>query len=307
MQRKIFIFLGIIIFVIFLISFFFPLFSKDSILRNTFQNISNYKDNSISAFQIPNKTYQRNLNVLDPETQSQGIIIQVLDTQSFLYKKNIYTEWPLASLTKLITAVVVLENIKNIEQTPITITSSTENVEDGRGKLTTGEIYKASDLLKIMLMASSNRAAESLKEYFGQEKFLSLVKLLTSKIGMSQTTIYDASGLDDRNSGTPSDMLILLKYILEKYPQIFTWTRISNLAFQPLNSTRINIIENINPLNERTDFLGGKTGTSPQAKENLVAILQFKTEKLGIVILGSKDRLRDLNTLLNWINSAYQF
>jgi D-alanyl-D-alanine carboxypeptidase len=308
-KKKILIFLGIVVFVIFLISFFFPLFNnKNGILKNIMQsNLSPKEQNFKNTSQELHKIYERNLNVLDPKVQAQGLIAEVLDSQDFLYKKNIYTIWPLASLTKLITATVVLENIKNIDQVPITITTSTQNIEDGSGKLITGEIYKASDLLKIMLMASSNRAAESFKEYFGQEKFLNLAKSTISKIGMTQTVIYDASGLDDRNTGTPFDTLLLLKYILENYPQILTWTRISNLSFQPLNSTRINVIQNINPLNERADFLGGKTGTSPLAKENLAAVLQFKNLKLGIVIMGSQNRFSDLDTILNWIDKAYQF
>lgn len=250
-------------------------------------------------------SYQRNWQIPNPIINAQEVIVKEVGTNNIFFKQKVYFPWPLASITKLITAAVVLQNI-NLN-TPILISTSTGMVEGETGNLKVGEIYRASDLVKIMLMASSNKAAVAFEEYLGKERFLELAKKVMQEAGMTNTVIYESSGLDDNNVGTPNDIELLLEYILEKYPQILTWTRIPSSLFQPLNSTRINEVVNIDPLNERVDFLGGKTGTSPKAKQNLATIIQFKDIKLAIVIMGSTDRFGDLDKLLDWIEKAYGF
>jgi len=282
-------------------------------ILNFFSNNSNGEyienkntENVLKEQQKKAKVYQRDFDVLDPQLQAMGVAVKSLDEDYFFYKLRIYSKWPLASLTKLITAVVVLENIKNIDQTPIEVGEYIKNIEGVSGNLEVGEIYKASDLLKIMLISSSNRAAYVLQEYFGKDRFLELAKETISKLGMTQTVIFEPSGLDPKNTSTPFDVTLLIKYILENHPEILTWTRIPNFSFQPLNSTRINVVYNNNPLNEKENFLGGKTGTSPNALQNLALVLQLKDTKLSVVIMGSKDRIKDLDTLLKWLEEAYK-
>jgi len=259
----------------------------------------------LTSNEIPEQIYKRNFSVRNPKIESFAAAIKPLDSDFHFYKLNFRSKWPLASITKLITAVVVVKNISPDKQ--ISISSSTEKVWEENNNLSAGDIYKASDLLKIMLLSSSNRAAFAFEEYFGgTDKFLELANPVIQEIGMQNTVIYDASGLNKKNVGTAEDIELLLKYILDNYPQILTWTRFSSLYFQPINSNKINNIYNINPLNERSDFLGGKTGTLPEAKENIAAIFQFGNMKISVVILGSNNRFSDLDVLLKWIKEAYK-
>ncbi len=247
----------------------------------------------------------RNWNILDPTTTAEGILLESLDNNFPFYRHNAYTMWHLASLTKLITAVVAVENIGLNAKIPVTTT--TMAVEGEAGDLEAGEIYNSEDLLKIMLMESSNRAASAFEEYLGDQKFLDLARAKMRQIGMTQTVIYDPSGLDDNNEGTPNDIFLLLKYIIENDPEILTWTRLTTLSVQPLNSSRINLVSNIDPISSRADFLGGKTGTTPLAKENLATILEYRNMRVIAVIMGSGNRFQDLDNLLSWISQAYQF
>ena len=156
-------------------------------------------------------------------------------------------------------------------------------------------------------MMSSNRAAAALEYFVGHDQFVKMMMDKARSLNMTQTTVYDASGLNDLNVSTASDVLALMKYILEHDPEILNDTRLSALTVQPVNSDRSHIVTNIDPLSIRADFMGGKTGTSNAAKQNLAAILSFKNRRLAVVILGSPDRFKETDNLLNWVGKAYGF
>lgn len=247
----------------------------------------------------------RNWSVLDPTINSAAVLVQGLDNNFPYLKIDAERVWPMASLTKLLTAVVVLENVGTNASIPIS--TSTATSQGPSGNLKGGEVYNAGDLLKIMLLASSNGAAEAFEHYVGDEKFMSLMMAKAKAIGMKNTVVYDASGWNDGNATTAGDMVALMKYILAKHPEILGWTRLTSFMAQPLNSSRINIVTNIDQLVGRSDFLGGKTGTSPRAGENLATILSFHGSEVVAVVLGSDARYNELDNVLNWINTAYTF
>ncbi len=251
------------------------------------------------------KVPERNWSVLDPEVPSQSAVIQSLDDNFPFFKHNSYKMWPLASITKLLTAVVAIENIGLDKK--VTITPEVMATDGEAGALKAGEIYTASDLLKIMLMMSSNRAAVAFENYLGRDQFLKVAMDKARAIGMTQTVIYDSSGLNDSNEGTASDILLLLNYILEHDPEILNYTRLTSLLVQPVNSERSHTITNIDPLAVRPDFLGGKTGTSDAAGQNLAAILSFQNRRVAVVILGSSDRFKEVDDLFSWVKKAYAF
>ncbi|MCL4400247.1 serine hydrolase [Patescibacteria group bacterium] len=306
MRKKIIIFAVIVVAAIIFIKLVLPIFNLGSSGSSVFSTVSTTTSSTVENYDNElKKMPARDWSVLDPNLSAEGILMESLDNNFSFYRYNAYKMWHLASLTKLITAVVVVENVGLDKRIPIS--TSTMAVEGEAGNLEAGEVYNSEDLLKIMLMESSNRAAAAFEEYIGSDKFLSLAKETMSKIGMTQTVIYDSSGLNDANEGTASDIYLLLKYILENDPEILTWTRLTTLSVQPLNSSRINIVSNIDPIASRADFLGGKTGTTPAAKENLATVLEFKNQRIVGVILGSNSRFDDLNTLLKWISTAYKF
>ncbi len=247
----------------------------------------------------------RDWSVLDPNVSSSAVLVESLDTNFPYLRVNTERPWPMASLTKLLTAVVVLENVGTDKQIPIS--TSTATAEGTAGNLKGGEIYNSGDLLRIMLLASSNGAAEAFSDYVGRDQFVPMLMAKAQAIGMRNTVLYDASGWDDNDATTASDVFALLNYILARHPEILGWTRLTSFLAQPLNSDRTNIVANIDPLSTRGDFLGGKTGTSPKAGENLAAILSFRNEHLAVVILGSGDRLSEVDDILNWVQKAYKF
>jgi D-alanyl-D-alanine carboxypeptidase len=252
------------------------------------------------------KSPVRKWSVLDPKVQAKTVLIQSLNEHFPFFHYNTYQTWPLASLSKLFTAIVVIENAGKNKKIPIT--ERAQNTEGTAGGIKTGEIYTSEDLLKIMLLTSSNDAATAFEDYFGgNEVFLKLINKKIDELGMEQTVLYDGSGLSDLNESSASDMLKLTKYVLEKEPEIFSWTRLNNFIAQPLNGTTSRTINNINPLVNNGEFFGGKTGTSQAAGENLIAIFSLQDYRVAVIILGSPDRLKETENLLNWVKQAYEF
>ncbi len=307
MTKKFVIFAAIVVAGIAFIKFVLPAFSlgsgggASSSTATTSQSSSSTSVYDSSVKKIP----VRNWDVLDPDLSAEGVLMESLDDNFSFYRFNTYKMWHLASLTKLIAAVVAVEDVGLSAKIPIT--TSTMAIDGEAGDLKAGEIYNSEDLLKTMLMESSNRAAAAFEEYMGEDKFLEAAREKMKQIGMTQMVIYDSSGLDDSNEGTPHDIYLLMRYILENDPQIFTWTRLTTLNIQPLNSSRINVVSNIDPVASRADFLGGKTGTTPLAKQNFATILEFQGRRVVVVILGSDSRFDDLDNLLTWVTKAYAF
>ena len=269
------------------------------------QNLS-YERDSVSPKGTPEKETppSRNWDILDPEIGAQGILIQSLDENFPFLHYHTYQEWPIASLTKLLTAVVVLEEYGEDKKIPIT--AKAVETEGLAGDLRSGEVYTARDLLRILLVTSSNDAAAAFEEYGGgTTKFVRLLNQKAEALGMMQTIVHDASGLSDLNVSTANDLLRLLKYIIEVHPEILNWTRTPHILTQPINNTRSRTLLNVNPFVEEKGFLGGKTGTHDAARENLVALFSLGKFRVVTIVLGSSDRVSETPFLLNWVKEAY--
>lgn len=252
-----------------------------------------------------NKPPERNWDVLDPQINAEAVLIQSLDEGFPFLHYRTYQTWPMASISKLMTAVVVLENFGENKKIPISQTAvMTEGIA---GSLRSGEVYSARDLLKIMLITSSNDAAAAFEEYGGGDKFIRLMNNKAEELGMKDTIFYDSSGLSSMNTSTANDLLLLTKYIVKEHPEIFSWTRLQNIIVQPLNDDVSRTLLNIDWFSSDSGFLGGKTGTSPAAKQNLLEIVSIGKYRVVVIALGMDDRANEIPALLDWVKRAYTF
>jgi len=246
----------------------------------------------------------RNWTVPDPNLDAEAVMVYSLDSNFSYLNFRTYSKWPIASITKLLTTVVLIEDIGIHKKIPIS--KDALLTEGTAGDFRSGETYDAQDLAIIMLLASSNDAAVAIQEYAGgKEKFVKMLNIKAASIGMNDTSLSDASGLDPKNVSTANDLIKLARYIAEKHPEILSWTRLQSVIAQPNNNIESRIIYNVNPFAAEFSFLGGKTGTSPEAKENLLAFFTYKNERVICVILGSHDRVKTKGDVFNWIESAY--
>lgn len=234
-----------------------------------------------------------------------------------LFEKNAQTVRPIASLTKMVTALTALD----IYQPDEIIRISPEAIEQEgeKGDLKVGEFLAVEDLLKIMLIESSNDAAFSFaSNYFSGGKmesqtFSDLMNLeVKHNIGLdlNDTHFQNPSGLDpfngieEINHSTAQDLFEITKYILWEKPEIMEMLSIpeTTVADRRLKTT--------NELLDRyPEIVGGKTGYTERAQGCLALVLEAPGEDAYFIniILGSQARFEDMEKLINWSTDTYNF
>jgi len=239
------------------------------------------------------------------------------DNEKILFEKNKDERLPIASVSKLMTALVVYD----LDETyrfarPIRITKEAVD-QNGRSpykELKPGEKLSPKDLLKMALIESSNDAAFALADFIGKEGFVELMNFYAKKIELTQTKFYNPTGLEKgeaTNYSSASDLVKLSEYILKKHPQIFEIT--SHNRVDVLNSDgtlRHSISQNTNHLLEEVpEIIGGKTGYTEKAKGCLLIVMEAPDNKGYVVnvILGSQDRFEEMKGLTEWVEKNYNW
>ena len=226
------------------------------------------------------------------------------------FEKNINEKRSIASLTKLMTAIIVLENY-NLDD-KIIISERAVNTFGSAGNLKKGEVFSVKDLLKMVLIESSNDAAEALAEKIGRIKFISLMNEKAVEIKMSNTSFVNPSGLDfnETNVSTISDIKKLIVYIIEKHSLINDILSIGELDMYHNNIFHHKIETTNILLKEDNSYIWGKTGYTVDAGECLVLVMErpFSNDKNSYIIniiINSEDRFRDARIMEQWIKESF--
>ncbi|MDZ4226899.1 MAG: L,D-transpeptidase family protein, partial [Patescibacteria group bacterium] len=156
-----------------------------------------------------------------PSTSAKEYVVADIRNGTVLVHKQADGALPIASITKLITALVVIDNF-NLDKS-IRV-SSEAKVSTTIPRLKAGQSYTVHDLLILMLTESSNEAAEAFAYQYGYSRFVGLMEAKAAAIGMQSTTFEDPSGFSTENLSTPEDLFTLLKYIYENRRFIFDIT-----------------------------------------------------------------------------------
>ena len=212
--------------------------------------------------------------------------------------------WPIASITKLMTAVVAdklyLSSSSTFDFEVIRITQEMVETEGASGGLLVGEAFRADDLIKAMMLVSSNDAGAALAIHYGEEAFINEMNALAKEIGMVNTTFVDPTGLSVQNLSTVEDLRRLAKYVWEEQQYIFDISRKpSDIIRDRVNGTARRLVS-INDFAGREDFLGGKTGSIPEAEGNLLSLFEVSgiIGPITIIVLGTEDRFGETENIL---------
>jgi len=224
-----------------------------------------------------------------------------------LYGQAIDTPRPIASLTKLMTALVVLESEQPLEA-PIAITTDDrDRLKGSRSRLHFGAILTRDDLLRAALSASDNRAAAALARTApgGTQAFVATMNAKAQALGMTQTRFADASGLDPRNVSTARDLLKLLE-VAHNQPRIHNYTTNSEIWVTNLASGRSIGFLNTNRLlrQEGWEMDLSKTGYTADAGNCLAMRVTVAGRPLSIVLLnswGKASKYGDARRIRNWL------
>lgn len=239
-----------------------------------------------------------------PEIEAKSAISVKIDksgNQKILFGKNENQILPIASLSKLMTALVALESYNLSQQLEVT-KEAVEQPEDF-GQLKIGESLSAENLLYLILIESSNDSAFTLSELIGQKGFVDLMNLEAEHLGLFGTHFTDPTGYSVENYSTTKDLVTLAQYLIEKRPIIWEISSFSEFDLYTPDGVFHHKLLNTNQLlGEYTEIIGGKTGYTEEAGGCFILILKnSKDESFLInVILGSEDRFEEMRKLIDY-------
>ena len=228
-----------------------------------------------------------------------------LDNETILAAKDITKTAPIASLTKLMTAVVASEKLDldgRIKVTSPTFVTSLIPRLSGRASVST---YS---LMQLLLVESSNEAAEVLAGEVGREKFISAMNTKARQLGMLHTAFADPSGLSADNVSTVSDLYKLVRYIYQKKRFIFDLTN-KETVFDSRVGGEFSDLINFNPIEDAEGFVGGKVGETIAAGQTSVSLHKIKIKGqqrlIAVILLGSDSRADDVLNLLSYVKNRF--
>lgn len=248
----------------------------------------------------PQATYHLKDADLLPKVGANAYVIADVDTGEIILEKNADIVHPIASVTKLMTALVSIENIEQSDYAKVSAKAIGTLGESGQ--LSQGEKMKISDLLYPLLLVSSNDAAEVLAEYEGRDKFMSLMNEQAVSIGMTHTNYEDPSGLSPNNYSTAKDLFALTHYLFTKHKTVFDITTLDKYSLANRTWSNAN-----HQFSSRDNYLGGKTGYTDKAKRTGISVFKTNFEDYGdrniaIILLKTDNRTQDINNILDYLN-----
>lgn len=225
-----------------------------------------------------------------------------LNTNKVLFAKTPDKKLPLASLTKIMTAVIALEHFQ--ENQIMDVPPNALVGEDSMG-LDAGEKLNMKELLYGLILHSGNDAAETLAVNYegGRNLFIAAMNLKAQALGLKNTHFTNPTGLEgDGNQYTTAfDLLVITHYALTQYP---LFKKVAATAFIDIPATsthkEYSLNNETNLLTSYPGVKGVKTGYTPEAGLCLVTYLDYGGHQIIAVLLGSHDRRGEMEKILDY-------
>lgn len=239
------------------------------------------------------------LDALDESLSASGAIIVDLESGQTVYAMNHAVPRPMASLTKLMTALIIVENHALDEL--VTVPADIGEVEGNKAYLSPGEKFTVGDLLSALLIMSGNDAAVTLAVHHSGSTtaFAREMNERAEMLGLKETSYQNPAGFDATiQRSSPRDLAWLAMFVMRD-PAIAE--RMST-SFQQITGSRGSVI----PLththellrSDDEEILAGKTGTTPSAGQCLLSIVSMHGKQYVTVLLHSSDRYADMRKML---------
>jgi D-alanyl-D-alanine carboxypeptidase (penicillin-binding protein 5/6) len=207
---------------------------------------------------------------------------------------------PPASLTKVMTALIVLERGRLDETVTVSRTAAAETGHQLH--LRAGEKWRAEDLLAATLIESANDACRALAEHIAgsQERFVALMNARAARLGLQDTHFMNVAGHDHpQHYSTAADLALLAEAALA-HPLFRDLVATESLTIRPLNSQRLYRMQNSNKLLGRyPGMVGVKTGYTPGAGRCLIALVERDGVEVLVVLLRAPNRWNTAEKMLD--------
>ncbi len=253
---------------------------------------------------------EKNAYIPDPSISASSTLVTRLNTGEVVFQKNADKKHAIASLTKLMTGVLLLEHTDPLSL--IAFSEDTKKLNDPTAKkseVPAGEKIKAEDAAKLLLVESDNDAAFAIAEASTSvADFVQSMNQKAVEVGMQSTRFANPAGLDDpENYSTAQDLEKLIRYAYEKHSDLWSISRTAAGEIIGISGKEYHFTTTNQLLKEMPGMIyGGKTGLTDEAQGALILLYQpMPHETVSMVILGSHDRFQDARNIIQWLNTAF--
>jgi D-alanyl-D-alanine endopeptidase (penicillin-binding protein 7) len=246
-----------------------------------------------------------------PKLRSAIALIYDEQKQNPIYTKNADMVAPIASITKLMTAMVVLDAQLPLDEEIGISRQDMDKLKGTRSRMNPGLKLTRGELLRLALMSSENRAAAALARTYpgGAGAAIAMMNIKALELGMKDTRFIDPTGLNRGNVSTAQDLVKMVQ-AAQRYDLISQYTTTSSYTVKPVGRGRPMRFSNTNPLVKNASWEIGvsKTGYISEAGRCLVMQVRINQRPVVIVLLdswGNRTRIGDANRIKKWMESAY--
>lgn len=240
-----------------------------------------------------------------PDIDVPQYFVADISNGAVLASNDLHGKAPIASLTKLMTALVAAEELQLDDRVFVTSPSFVTSLIPRLSNRSSVSMYS---LLQLLLVESSNEAAEVIASQMERDEFIAAMNTKARQIGMLNTTFTDPSGLDAGNISTAGDLYRLTEYIYTNRQFIFDMTRNKTTSGVYIGGDFAGLV-NFNEIEDVTGFVGGKVGETTAAGQTSISLHELEiagsTRTVVVIILGSQSRTADVQTLVNFVEERF--
>jgi D-alanyl-D-alanine endopeptidase (penicillin-binding protein 7) len=265
------------------------------------------------AARTPPESAPADLNASRLELRSSSLLVLTENRANVLVARNAEAVRPIASITKLMAAMVVLDGRLPMQQAVRIGDADIDRLKGTHSRLAVGTALPRLEMLRLALMASENRAASSLANSYpgGVKAFVAAMNAKARALGMTRTRFVDATGLSQHNVSTASDLARMVQAAY-RYPQIREFTTTARHLVRTRKGAAPLEFRNSNRLvqtgNREWRIAISKTGYTAEAGRCLVMHAKIGRQPVILVLLNSWGKLTpvgDANRIRRWMESLH--
>jgi serine-type D-Ala-D-Ala endopeptidase (penicillin-binding protein 7) len=246
---------------------------------------------------------------LAPDVRSQAALIVRTDTGEVLYSKNADRTLPIASITKLMTAMVVIDAGQSLDERLQITSAEVDRLRGSSSRLAVGTRLTRRQALLLALMSSENRAAAALLRTYpgGRTAGVAAMNRKARALGMTRSGFVEGTGLSGENRSTPADLVRLVQ-AASRYPLIRDFS--TREQFSIMVGRHPTLYRNTNPLvrNPGWDIDLTKTGYLSEAGRCLVMKTRITNTPVVMILMnswGNLTRVGDANRVRRWLEAGH--
>lgn len=244
--------------------------------------------------------------ITPPVVTATAILVESLDDNFLMFEKNSNKRVPIASTTKIMTALIGVEYFKPNEILTVPDISMADGSTMG---LKQGEKLSFRSLLYGMLLNSGNDAAFTIAANYpgGTAAFINEMNNQAKNLGLLDTNFDNPAGFDSPNHYSSASDLSKIATLAIENPQLARVVGTKETTVFSVDKTISHPLKNLNKLLNIPGVLGIKTGYTPLARENFVGLVERDGHRMLTVVLGSGDRFGETEKLMDWAYSNFKW